>query len=109
MLTASVVDFAFEHVAAIDEQAPVESQAVGHARLRGAGIPHGPSARVEFVHPAPRVASNVGWIVPCTVVHGAPSQELRARIVAIAVVVEEIGNSEAPGSDTVAGHRPCAR
>src|SRR5437868_5851448 len=103
MLTFRIMDFSFKHIAAIAKKTPVESQAVGHARFRGAGIADGPAARVEFMHPAPGVAANVGRIIPCAVVHDAPSQELRSRIVAIAIVVEEVSYRKPAKGHAVAG------
>src|ERR1051325_9982823 len=109
MLAIRVMDFTLEHIAAISKKTAVESQAVGNPGFRRAGIAYGPAAPVEFVHPTPRVAANVGRIVPCAVVHDAPSQELRARIVAIAVVIKEISYRKTANGYAVAGDRPRSR
>ena len=47
--------------------------------------------------------ARVGRIVPRTVVHGAPSHKLSARIVSVFVVVEKVGDREAARGNAVAG------
>ena len=57
---------------------------------------------MEFMHPAPGVAADIGRIVPGAVVHHCPAHELCARIVRIAVVIEEVGHGETARRDGVA-------
>ncbi len=104
-VSGAITPLAFEHIAAIAEQAAVEAQAVGDSRLGGARVAQRPVAGMKFVDPSPGVAARIGGIIPSAVVHHRPTHELRSRIVAIAIAVEKIGDGEAPGGDGVAGHR----
>ena len=63
---------------------------------------------MEFVVPAPSVTARIGWVIPSAVVHGCPTHELGARVVTIAVVVEEVRYSEAAEQGGEAFHRPGA-
>lgn len=56
------------------------------------------------MNPAPRVAANIGAIIPGAVVHDGPSQELSARLVRIPIVIEEIGQCEAADHYRVPDH-----
>ena len=108
MLRDLVADLLLERVAAIAEQPAVEAQAIGDLRFGYTRVTHGPGARMKLVHPSPGVAACIGRIIPGAVVHDGPAHELGARVVRVAVVVEEIGEREPAGDDGVAGHRPLA-
>src|SRR5579885_678480 len=83
-------------IAAVLKNPAIQARAVRRARLGGARITERPVAGVKLVDPAPRVAAHVRGIIPGAVVHRRPPQKLRARIVAIAVVVEKICQREPP-------------
>src|ERR1017187_6394607 len=101
-------ELAFEYIAAVAKELAVEAYAVGDARHGGAGVAGGPVAGVELVDPAPGVAARIGGIIPRAVVHHAPAHELRAGVVGVVVVVEEIGDREAADGDGVARHGTAA-
>src|ERR1017187_5365573 len=63
---------------------------------------------MKLVDPARGVTVNIGGVIPGSVVHHGPPDELRARLVRVAVVIEEIGGSEPAGGDAIASHRPIA-
>ena len=75
-----IAAFAFDDIAAVAEEATVKAQAIGDARFGGAGVTEGPVACVKFVHPAPRVAADIGRVIPCAVEHDAPAHELGAGV-----------------------------
>src|SRR5205807_2169683 len=52
---------------------------------------HGQIAGVEFRIETVGVAADVGRVVPGAVIHQRPVEELRPRVVAVAVVVEQVG------------------
>src|SRR5258707_1373755 len=108
MLAHAIASFTFKHVAAIAEEPSIESQAIGDPRLRYAGVAQRPMPCMKLMHPSPGVAARIGGIIPCAVVHHAPSHELGARVVAVAVVVEEVGDGEPADGYAVAGHGPRA-
>ena len=108
MLPNGVTPFDFGGLAVIAEQHPVELRAIGDSRLRRNAVAERPVRRVELLHDSPGVAARIGRIIPGAVVHHAPGHELRARIVRIGVVVEIIGDGEAPGIDGIARQRPIA-
>src|ERR1041384_4223754 len=90
-----------EYITAVAEQAAVEAQTVSDAWHGGAAIAKGPIARVYLVNPSPGTPAHVGRIAQCAVVHDCPAQELRTWIVGIAVIGEEVGQSEASRRDCV--------
>src|SRR6266404_4230761 len=105
MLVDLEATLTLEHIAAIDEDAPVEAQSIGDTRYGGAAVSQRPVTGMKLMHPSPGVAAHVGRIVPCAVEHDAPSGELRTRVVRILVVVEEVGQRETSGGDGVTRHR----
>src|SRR5450755_3833955 len=95
MIAERVAVFALKRVSTVPQNAPVKAQTIGHSRFSRASVAHRPVPRMKLVDPAPGVAADVGRIIPSAVVHDAPADKLRARIVRVAVVVEEIGHREA--------------
>src|SRR5262249_21137809 len=98
------VRLAFEHIAPVTEHLAVEAGSVGRAGYGYARVTRRPSPRVELVDPTPRVSAGVRRIVPGAVVHHRPSHELGPRIVGVAVVVEKVGDAEAPDRHRVPRH-----
>src|SRR5439155_1292644 len=103
MFTA-VAGFPLEHVATVAPKSAVESETVGKLGFGGAGIAKRPSPCVKFMHPAPGVSAGIGRIVPGAVIHDCPAHELGARVMCVAVIVQEIGDRKPPGHDSVASH-----
>lgn len=64
---------------------------------------------VQLVHPSPGVAANVGRIVPGAVVHDRPAQKLGARVMGVAIVVEEVRQRESSDGNGVARLRTLTR
>src|SRR5215831_12744046 len=100
--------FYFPYLAVIAEQSPVELLTVGNLGVRHDAVAESPVPRVQFLYDPPGVAARIGWIIPCAVVHYAPSHKLSARVMSVVVVVEEIGDRESTGIDRIAIHRPLA-
>ena len=63
---------------------------------------------MKFVDDAPGISARIGRIIPRSVVHQAPSDELRSRIVRIVVVVEKITVGKTPDGDGKPVHRTVA-
>src|SRR5262249_47217713 len=76
--------------------ARIERRTVGEARLLPDSVAHRPTLRVVLDPDAVCVATDIRGIVPGAVVHDRPGEELRARIVAVPVVVYEIRCGEFP-------------
>src|SRR5581483_10415181 len=101
MVVQFVTPLSFDHVSTIPKNAPVKLFAIGHFRLRHAGITPGPILGMQLLKPAPGVAASVGRVIPSTVVHDAPSHKLRSGIMAVPVVVEKIRNCKTPDDHCV--------
>jgi len=75
----------------------VDLPAVGHLGLAEDAVAQGPVFLVQLGHHAEIVPANVGRIVPSAVVHQVPVHKLRARVVAVAIVVEPVRGRHSPG------------
>ena len=64
---------------------------------------------MKLVDDAPGVPARVGRIVPGAVIHHAPGEELRSRIVRKVVVVEKVARGKPSSCDRVADHGAIAR
>src|SRR5579863_1992518 len=72
----------------------VQRHLVGLKRNHGGGHPHYPRTMAVFHGNSPRVAAGVGSIVPGPIVHQCPIEKLRPGIVAVRVVVQQVGQAE---------------
>jgi hypothetical protein len=86
----------------------VELEAVGDLRLRRRAEARRPVAVVVFEDEAPCVSARVGRVIPGAGGPVGPVQELGSRVVRVAVVVEEVADSELSDRKSPAAHRPPA-
>src|SRR6266851_7747883 len=86
----------------------VDLEAVGLLRLGRRGEARGPGLGLVLDRYSPCIAARVGRIVPRAGSPIRPVQELRAWLVRVRVVVEDIRNAELPGRDCPPTHGPPA-
>src|SRR4030095_9422930 len=103
--TVFTTAFHFDDITTSTEDLPIEAYTICDARHSYTGITEGPLASMELMHPAPGIATSVGGVVPGAVVHDGPTHELGARVVRVAVEIEEIGHGETPDGNGIAVHR----
>src|SRR5262249_38503899 len=72
----------------------IERGAVGNLRLLEDPVTQGPVFVVELDADAVGVAADIGRVVPGSVVHDGPGQELRARIVTVPIIVHQVAGGE---------------
>src|SRR5258708_4423600 len=105
MFSEPVSIFPFKDIVTIAKNSVIESQPVSNSGLSAAGVSQRPVPGMEFVNPSPGIAAHIRRVVPGAVIHSGPTHELRARIVGVAVIIEEIRERKASHRNGVARHR----
>ena len=94
MLADRVAALSLKQIRSIVSNAQVELRAIRHPWLQCHCIPQRPIGRMQLVVPTPGVTAHVCRVIPGAVVHDRPSDELRPRIVTVAIIVEKICDRE---------------
>src|SRR5437588_11798068 len=86
----SIAPFPFESMRMGFVQVVVKPDSIGLFGHSEESVPQGPPGLVQFHTSAPGISASVRRVIPCAIVHQRPIHKLRARIMAVAVVVENI-------------------
>ena len=95
----SLADLEFGNIPVVAADVVIERHRVGLERDHEGAQSQRPCGPVQRERYAPCVAASVGRVVPTRPVHQRPVEELRARVVAVGVVVEDVGHRDLAGRE----------